>query len=203
VIKGSTEPNELSSDFEWAEFLGDDRWKLNVEEDTISFWERLPNHPDWVVQATFQSASHNPAIQSLAIHAYRRWAPPAGLETDVLRSVRLGELQRKVWAKVHTDDVIKKLDIGHRRTASDRVPRRPRGGHNDLYYARWARRYVIARKHPSPVQRLSKRHHLSVSQIRNILYEARQRELLTDSPKGKAGGDLTEKATALLEKGRR
>jgi hypothetical protein len=46
-------------------------------------------------------------------------------------------------------------------------------------------------------------HHLSVSQIRNILYEARQRELLTDSPKGKAGGDLTEKAIALLEKGKR
>lgn len=203
VLKGSDEPNELSSGFEWAEFLGDDRWELDVEEDTISFWERLPDHPDWVVQATFQSASHNPAIQSLAIRPYRRWAPIAGLDTNIWRAVRLGDLQRKVWAKVHTEDVIKRLDIAHRRKADGRVPRRPRGGHNDLYYARWARRYVVARERPSPVQRLSKRHHLSVSQIRNILYEARQRELLTDSLKGKAGGDLTDKAIALLEKGRR
>jgi hypothetical protein len=202
VLKDSDEPNELSSRFEWSEFLGNDPWWVDAAEDEIGFWDRVPGHPEWVVEVTFQHASHNPAIHSLTITPFRRWAPIAGLETDVLRSVRLGELQRKVWAKVHTDEMMKTLGRRDHGTSSGRTPRRPRGGHNDLYYARWARRYVMACKNPSPVQRLAKRHNLSVSQIRNILYEARQRELLTDSPKGKAGGDLTEKAIAILEKGR-
>jgi len=45
---------------------------------------------------------------------------------------------------------------------------------------------------------LSEKLHLSASQVRNLLYEARRRGLLTKASRGSAGGTLTEKALKLL-----
>jgi hypothetical protein len=82
--------------------------------------------------------------------------------------------------------------------------RRPgRRGRPDIEYAELARDYVriVATPGVSPLKRLkAERQFLSESQLRNLLYEARRRGLLTDPPqKGKAGGDLTHKALSLLE----
>ena len=79
--------------------------------------------------------------------------------------------------------------------------RRPgRKGRSDLSYATWARAYVrfIEEGERNPVRRLADEQHLSSSQIRTIIGEARRRDLLTEAKPGKAGGQLTEKCVVLL-----
>jgi hypothetical protein len=78
--------------------------------------------------------------------------------------------------------------------------RRPgRRGRPDLEYAEIARDYISVLHEAKPMKVLSDKLHLSASQVRNLLYEARRRGLLTKAPRGSAGGALTEKALALLK----
>ena len=75
-----------------------------------------------------------------------------------------------------------------------------RAGRLDLEYARTAGAYVKhMRRSTTPLADLAGEMCLSASQVRSILYEARRRGLLTAAPKGRAGGELTEKALRLLE----
>jgi hypothetical protein len=50
----------------------------------------------------------------------------------------------------------------------------------------------------TPLKSLADELRLSASQVRNKLYEARRRGLLTKAPTGRAGGELTKRATELL-----
>jgi DNA-binding IscR family transcriptional regulator len=50
-----------------------------------------------------------------------------------------------------------------------------------------------------PVDDLASRHNLSASQIRNLMHACRRRGMLTASPPGRAGGELTPRAIALLK----
>jgi hypothetical protein len=78
-----------------------------------------------------------------------------------------------------------------------------RSGRSELAYAQVAVAYLdkLHRDPPSaaPVQELANDLCLSPSHVRNLLYNARKRGLLTASEAGKAGGDLTDRARALLE----
>ena len=79
-------------------------------------------------------------------------------------------------------------------------PRPGRRGREDRDYALWAKRYVEANeKSPHPIKKMTTDHpgH-SAEMIRAILNKARKRGLLSESPKGRAGGSLTKKAEALL-----
>jgi hypothetical protein len=79
--------------------------------------------------------------------------------------------------------------------------RRPgRRGRPDIEYAELALDYVKWLDAPDSgsLEIFAKSKFLSVSQIRNLLYEARQRDLLSKAPPGKPGGMLTNKALALL-----
>lgn len=80
-------------------------------------------------------------------------------------------------------------------------PRRPgRKGHSDLYLSALASRYVrkTMAGNRRAVAELAAEMHLSVETVRGLLVDARNRELLTRPPAGKAGGRLTEKALRLL-----
>ena len=75
-----------------------------------------------------------------------------------------------------------------------------RRGRDDVYYARWAAAYVDAlARSPRPAADLAARHSLSASQIRNLMHACRRRGLLTASPPGRPGGELTPRAVQLLE----
>jgi len=50
------------------------------------------------------------------------------------------------------------------------------------------------------VIRLSEENYLSVSQVRTILGEARKRNLLSEAPRGRAGGYLTSLAESILSR---
>jgi hypothetical protein len=80
-------------------------------------------------------------------------------------------------------------------------PRRPgRRGRDDAFFAAFAAEYVarVAEGSSRPVAELAKRRHLSPERVRDVLHQARTRELLTRPASGKAGGHLTEKALALF-----
>lgn len=141
-------------------------------------------------------------------------APPEdGLTTRALRRVHLGhalelayeqldqwidrERRQPDWQRpvpAFTDDAIS-------------APRRPgRKGRDDRFYATVASAYVDALERGSrkPVvdaaQSLGDKTGGSYepTYIRDLLHEARRRELLTRPPKGRAGGQLTEKAFMAL-----
>lgn len=94
------------------------------------------------------------------------------------------------------------------------VPLRPgRAGRADEFYALWAAAYVerisSGSHHPvwelaaNPPVRIRERQatkHLSGHTVRDVLREARGRDLLTSPPMGRSGGELTPKARRLLRK---
>lgn len=85
------------------------------------------------------------------------------------------------------------------RTFSDR-PRPGRAGRDDLPYAEMAALYVEKQRTnaKTALKDLASEKAYSESRVRNILFTARQRELLTAAPAGKAGGELTDKALDIL-----
>jgi hypothetical protein len=75
-----------------------------------------------------------------------------------------------------------------------------RRGRPDVDYARAAARYVelVAALAEQPTVELADELALSPTQARSVLAQARARGLLTEAPKGRAGGRLTPKAVELL-----
>jgi len=97
------------------------------------------------------------------------------------------------------------LDEGHRRASA----RPGRGGRDDLFYAIWAAAYVglLQAGDRTPVRSLGEdppvalegaSSPLSPNTVRGILAEARARELLSEAPRGRAGGELSTETTRLL-----
>ena len=124
--------------------------------------------------------------------------PDAGLSTTLFRKVALDRLVKRglagigsEWAELPWNDWL----------STDRS-RVGRGGRSDRFYAEWAASYVrfITRGEPNPVIRLAEKECLSVSQVRTILGEARRRNLLSEAPRGRAGGYLTSLAESILSK---
>lgn len=130
--------------------------------------------------------------------------PTGALTTRWLRRLgqgaALGEVDRLLedWA------VSRFLGDEWRRT----VARPGRRGRGDAFYAEWAARYVDALENGGePVRHLvhqetAEGRHTTEKSVRGYLYQARRRGLLTAAPKGKAGGELTDKGRAALGGGR-
>lgn len=118
----------------------------------------------------------------------------------LLRQVRVGDLYEVAQ---------RQLEIMSRHTRSpaakalaDVAPssRPGRAGRPDSYYAAWAARYAerLAAGSRSPVGDLAAEHGLSRAQVRDLVHEARVRGLLPKGAKGRADGQLTDKARRLL-----
>jgi hypothetical protein len=135
--------------------------------------------------------------------------PVGGLTTDDLRAIRLGELHARIAALLREgreSDWGPSSRVGNPpmpprdwATELEKRPRPGRSGRGDRWYAEAAQAYVVAhRSGPTPVKAVAKAQHISPSQLRNVLHQARARGLLTASASGKAGGELTEKARTIL-----
>jgi hypothetical protein len=160
-------------------------------------------------------------VESLAIEAPDSDLPPA----RILQRVRYGELRDAAIAYVRLlldrvdpssgpSDLIASNEQLRAEWAREFV-RRPRpgsAGRDDHWYAQLARSYVDAYKaDPRRVlvelkTRLEQQDDpvfLSVDQLRDLVREARRRELLTKPPRprGVGGGALTPKAIELLKGG--
>ncbi len=146
--------------------------------------------------------------------------PEGGLSARALRQVRLGEAVTRAyeqlgrWFESGRPPVFEGdapsaplLSLAGFRREALAAPRRPgRRGRDDNFYAVIASFYVeaVARRSAQPVKdaatTLSEAWGATYTDtyVRDLLNEARRRELLTRPPRGRAGGELTEKARKLL-----
>ena len=100
---------------------------------------------------------------------------------------------------------------------TEMASRRPgRTGRPDSYYLAWAEAYVerLAAGSRRPIKDLAERPpraikgyvsdgaHVSEATVRDLIHQARARDLLTPSPIGRAGGELTPKAIRMLDRER-
>lgn len=137
-------------------------------------------------------------------------SPQSPVSGRAIRRIPLGELENsaretirfELAVRVHSEFPAVAQSIGDdgaalRSSLSDRV-RPGRRGRPDKAYASLAAEYVNRLGSGREVAELADAFGYSTSRMRNMLYEARRRGLLTRPPKGKSGGQLTPKALALL-----
>jgi hypothetical protein len=153
----------------------------------------LDGYPDWRILPEFDITETGLRLRRLVIEPSEPGVPASGITTRMLRQLRTGDLlaalraaTRQVVALTGAPD----LDVSHRAG---------RRGRDDLYYARWAAEYADAlTRSGNPVAEMAGRHHLSASQVRNLVHACRKRKMLTAAPPGRAGGELTARAIELL-----
>lgn len=138
--------------------------------------------------------------------------PAGGITARVLRKVRVSTDLASVTAianevrQMQGDEAVWRRFGGQYPELAEDQPRRPgRRGRSDVFLVRVAARYLglIEDRVPNPVPVLTaelkaKGTDFPEATVRGFLHEARRRDLLSRSPKGKAGGDLTAKGEDLL-----
>jgi hypothetical protein len=134
--------------------------------------------------------------------------PPGGITRRRLRDVPLTPLLSQ-W-KAAWDLVLDTLDpdtakvfrhaYGFRIAKGATVPKPGRRGHPDSFYAEIAQLYVslVREGSPRPIEQIAEKANRSVAGVRDLVHSARAKGLLTASPPGKPGGELTDKALRLL-----
>jgi hypothetical protein len=128
--------------------------------------------------------------------------PVGGITSKVLRAVRAGAPQEAGMECFREEGAASAIDAA--------PPSQRRDAVSDVELARLSRDYVAAlrRQQPgarlSPVQYLAARYELPLTTVRGRIHLARKRGLLgaTLNRQGKAGGQLTPKAEALLSDAR-
>lgn len=182
----------------------DGAW-LNVEAtgpNEVTAGMPLEGFPGLEVQAVFVTRDGRTEAESVTVYG-------GPVTAKALRAVKLDVLRREAAEilDLAVSAALRDHDIGPRLLAASQtfhLERRPgRRGRGDLFYAAVAAAYCSELEQGNgrdAVARLAKREHLSESQVRSILHEARRRELLTKPRKaGVAGGHLTPKAIELLK----
>jgi hypothetical protein len=154
----------------------------------------LDGYPGWRILPEVAVTDRGLLLRRLVIEP-SNGMPESGITTRMLRQLRTGDLIASLRAAARQHEQI--FGDAPDLSVTTRVGRR---GRDDLYYARWAAAYVGAlARSGRPVEDLAARHNLSASQIRNLMYACRRRGMLTASPRGRAGGELTPRAVALLK----
>lgn len=166
-------------------------------------YAKVPGHPRLEAHVLFVTrAGLRIASQVYLVPLDPGRLPTEGITVAALRAVRLGTIQAEL-----NEILAREENLG--RLPSARVdgfrsnPRPGRGGRDPYDYAVWAQRYVEKLGTRHPIRELMQEHPgYSEHAIRARLNRARAKGLLTDSPPGKAGGELTEKAKLILRSGR-
>jgi hypothetical protein len=124
-------------------------------------------------------------------------APPGGLSGRLLRTLQPSAVQEFTQTTLsRVSDPVARL-YGYDPAGE---PRHRGARHDDRFYATIAADYVraLAAGSRHPVVDVADAHHYDAEYVRDVLHDARQRELLTRPPRGRAGGQLTEKALSVL-----
>lgn len=154
----------------------------------------LDGYPGWRILPEVAVTDRGLLLRRLVIEP-SDGMPEPGITTRMLRQLRTGDLIAALRAAARQNEQI--FGDAPDLSVTTRVGRR---GRDDLYYARWAVAYVEAlARSARPIEDLAARHNLSASQIRNLTHACRRRGMLTASPPGRAGGELTPRAIALLK----
>lgn len=154
----------------------------------------LDRYPGWLIRPTVTVTERGLLLERLSIEPSGPGTPPDGITARMMRQLRVGELLAALRAATQQAD--RYVGSSPELTVNTRVGRR---GRNDSYYAGWAAAYVEALARSSrPVEDLAVRNSLSSSQVRNLIHACRRRGMLTASPPGRAGGQLTAAARRIL-----
>jgi hypothetical protein len=152
----------------------------------------------WQAVAEIIATDAGLQIDRLTIESWGDTAPPGGITTRMLRQIRTGAIIASYRSAARALSFVLP-DTAPDLSVSERVGRR---GRDDRFYARWAAEYADAfTRSGHPVAELATRHHLSPSQVRNLVHACRKKEMLTPAPPGRAGGELTARAIELLREG--
>jgi hypothetical protein len=137
--------------------------------------------------------------------------PPSPISARLLRAIPFGQLERiareslrwELAIRHHHDQPEVRASLGDNgrqlRESLSAAERPGRAGRDDRVYASLAAEYVKRLGSGKEVKELAADLGEGVQKIRNMLNEARRRKLLTRPAAGKSGGQLTEKAIALLK----
>lgn len=159
---------------------------------------------DWNIPGQERAAG----IWSAELLGHGARAPRGGLGARTLRKVHLREIaevvRRNLEATARSAPQV--FEPGHMYGDSgikkpDERPRPVRRtGRSDHFYAALAAQYVRALAHNSrrPVAWLAEKRKLKKEQVRDMLHEARRREILAPGIQGRAGGVLTSRGRELL-----
>lgn len=184
-------------------------FSVSADGRSLTYDQPLDTYPGWKVVARIEEEDGTAVIVSVALE--RGWGglvdvvPAAGTQPEAtIRSVTSTMLRSVTLAEI-VEGANKWLAA--KAPSLGALPRPRRGGHggrvSELDHAIWAGRYVNALQQgsPTPNADLAKRYNLKHEQIRDIVRVCRTRlDLLTPAPtQGRPGGQLTEKATRLLE----
>ena len=124
--------------------------------------------------------------------------PDAELTATMLRKVAVEGLSKVARTGVHP------ALVGLPRLEPFFIDRKRPGrrGRDPVEYAKLALQYIneVNKDNPKPTKTLAEAHHVSSSQMSQLINETRNRGLLTRAPKGRSGGELTEYAYELLDK---
>jgi hypothetical protein len=158
----------------------------------------IEGYPGWQLLPDVEVTPDGFRLRKLVIEPSGDVTPASGITTRMLREIRTGALLalvRKMAGHMAPYLPADAPDL----SVSHRVGRR---GKDDKFYARWAAEYAAAcTRSGHPVAEMAARHHLSASQVRNLVHACRNRKMLTASPPGRAGGELTARAIELLREG--
>lgn len=115
-----------------------------------------------------------------------------GVTSTALRALPLAAMERSLFQgrTPHVEPDRRAWDVAR--------PGRP--GRPDRDYALVAARYVNLLHVMHPTKTLASELEITPTQLRNVLTEARRRDLLTPARVGRAGGQLTAKAARLLDR---
>ena len=125
--------------------------------------------------------------------------PKGGLSAAILRKVPIADIDGGVEAWISD---LRQLDpdagLGPLEGFEAHVP--ARGPSSDVKLAQYAEIYVRRRGSRRQMQDTADAAGTSPQQMRNYIYRARKRGLLTKTTTGHGGGDLTAKAKAILKR---
>lgn len=186
-------------------------------------WLEVPVGDDWVAAYRIvPDEDRRPVVAELRVFPNEpgrrrpgRWSaerlgdqspvPGHGLTARLLRQVKVTEHVDRLMPQI-LEATRKKVPGGRvaERMAehglADDRPRFRGRGRDDAYLALLASQYVqlLDQGSRSPVQALASQLGQNPAEVRDLIHEARVRKLLTDAPKGRAGGQLTPRAMTLI-----
>lgn len=188
-------------------------------------WVESPLGRDWIVAYRILSEHGAPIVGEIRVFPNEpervgagQWsaeflgsqatAPPGGITGRVLGGIRLSEPLKaagELLRRLRIQDPGSERTLAGRGLATTTLRRRGRKGHGDRFYAQVAQDYVSALEagSMSPATDVARRRRLGSTgpaRIRDLLHEARRRNLLTPATaRGRRGqADLTPRGRMIL-----
>lgn len=157
----------------------------------------VPGSDGWIATWIF-SVVGPPKPVRMTVRHRRGDNPPEPLSIEILRRVRIDDARQQLIDRLPSPQFEALFGVAFNPLL---VRSRPgRRGRDDLFYATLAAEYDALCRGGSrtPTKDLAARHHLSTSQIGNLVHAARRKGFLSSGEKGQPGGVLTGKAERVI-----